>query len=54
VQRAAYELHGVGQNLIPFIKKHSSIGEMYQNKFEVFIRCILKTFNLYDLLIGNQ
>jgi hypothetical protein len=30
VQRAAYELHCVGQNLIPFIKKHSDIGEIYQ------------------------
>jgi len=49
VQRAAYELRGVGQNLIPFKKKHSDIGELYQYEFKVFLHFILKTFYLYDI-----
>jgi hypothetical protein len=46
VQRVAYELHGVGQNLIPCKKKHSDMGKLYQYEFEVFLCFILKTFNM--------
>jgi hypothetical protein len=49
VQRAAYELHDIGQNVIPFHKKNSELGEMYQYNFEVFLRFILKTFSLYEI-----
>jgi hypothetical protein len=49
VQRAACELHGIGQNLIPFKKKHSDIIEMYQYEFELFLHFYFKTLNLYDI-----
>jgi hypothetical protein len=49
VQRAACELHGIGQNLIPFKKKHSDMSEMYQYEFEFFLHFYFKTLNLYDI-----
>ncbi len=46
VQKTAYELHSLGQQLIPFEQKASSYGEMYQYDFEFFLRYVLKVFNL--------
>jgi hypothetical protein len=49
VQRIAYELHELGQRHIPFHKKRSDLGEMYQVDFEKFLRFVLKTFGLYEI-----
>jgi hypothetical protein len=49
VQRVAYELHGVGQQHIPFHRQQSQLGEMFQYEYEPFIRFILKTFKLYEI-----
>ena len=49
VQKASYELHEVGQHTIPFHKKPSNMGEMYQFDFVFFVHYILKTFNLYEI-----
>ncbi len=46
MQKTAYELHTLGQRLIPFERKHSTYGEMYQYDFESFLRYVLKVFNL--------
>jgi hypothetical protein len=37
VQRASYELHCIGQNIISFEKKECGIGEMYQYNYEYFL-----------------
>jgi hypothetical protein len=42
-------LHEIGQRLIPFQKKPSAMGEMYQYNFEQFLRFILKTFKLDEI-----
>jgi hypothetical protein len=44
IQRAAYELHDLGQEIIPFEKKQSALGEMFAYDYERFKRYILKTF----------
>jgi hypothetical protein len=49
VQKASYEWHEVWQCTIPFHKKPSNMGEMYQFDFEFFVHYILKTFNLYEI-----
>ncbi len=49
IQRASYELHDIGQTLIPFSKKESELGEMFQYDYEKFIRFILKTFRLSEV-----
>jgi hypothetical protein len=46
VQKASYELHDIGQQVIPFEKKQCNIGEMYQYDYERFLRFILKIFQL--------
>ena len=46
VQKASYELHDIGQRVIPFEKKQCNIGEMYQYDYERFLRFILKIFQL--------
>jgi len=53
VQRVAYELHGVGQQHIPFHRQQSQLGEMFQYEYEPFIRFILKTFKLYEIAQGE-
>jgi hypothetical protein len=40
------ELPLLGQRVIPFERKHSSYGEMYQYDFELFLHYVLKVFNL--------
>jgi len=49
VQRASYELHRIGQNIIPFEKKECGIGEMYQCNYEYFLHFILRTFQLEEI-----
>jgi hypothetical protein len=49
IQRASYELHDIGQTMIPFCKKESQYGEMFQYDYEKFIRFILKTFQLSEV-----
>jgi hypothetical protein len=49
IQKASYELHGIGQELIPFHKKESELGEVFQYDFECFIRFILKMFGLHEI-----
>jgi hypothetical protein len=44
VQKTAYELHLLGQQRIPFERKASSYGEMYQYDFEFFLHYVLKVF----------
>jgi hypothetical protein len=46
VQRASYELHRIGQSLVPFEKKVCAIGEMYEFNYERYLRFILKIFQL--------
>jgi hypothetical protein len=49
IQRAAYELHNVAQDTIPFAKVASNRGEVYQYDYERFIRFVLQTFGLYEI-----
>jgi len=49
IQKASYELHELGHQYIPFHSKQSNLGDVYQYKFEPFIRFILKTFSLHEL-----
>ncbi len=49
VQRASCQLHEIGQKLIPFERKQSDFGEMFQYDYEKFLRYILKTFKLDEL-----
>jgi hypothetical protein len=49
VQKAAYELHDVRQQNIPFEKKESKLGEMFQLSYKLFIHFILKSFKLHDI-----
>lgn len=49
IQKASYELYSIGQETIPFEKKDSPLGEVYQYEFEKFIRFMLKTFGLHDI-----
>jgi len=49
VQKAAYELHQLGQDIIPFSKTESQHGEMFQYVFERFLRFLLKTFQLDEI-----
>ncbi len=49
VQRAAYELHNIGQNIIPFERKECNMGEMFQYDYELFLRFILTTFQLDEI-----
>ncbi len=53
VQKAAYELHSVAQRHIPFERKQSAYGEMYQYNFEMFLRYVLKVFNI-DVLAQKE
>jgi hypothetical protein len=49
IQRASYELHNIAQEIIPFGKKESQLGEMFSYDYECFIRYILKSFHLYEI-----
>jgi len=49
VQRASYDLQEIGQTLVPFEKKESNLGEMYQYNYEMFVCFILKIFGLEDI-----
>jgi hypothetical protein len=49
IQRASYELHSIGQQHIPFEKKESALGEMFQYDYELYIRFLLKHFKLHDV-----
>jgi hypothetical protein len=49
IQRAAYEMHSLGQQHIPFHKKESALGEVFAFDYELFIRHILKSFSLYEV-----
>jgi len=49
VQKASYELHDIGQGVIPFHRKECHIGEMYQYDYERFLRFILKIFQLEEV-----
>jgi hypothetical protein len=46
IQRASLDLFNFGQELIPFHRKESYLGEVYQYEFEKFFRHILKPFGL--------
>jgi hypothetical protein len=48
-QKAAYELHQIGQGLVPFSRKESQHGEMFQYDYERFLRFVLKVFQLDDI-----
>jgi len=41
VQKAAYKLHQVGNQHIPFHCKQCNLGEVYQSEFERFVHFIL-------------
>jgi hypothetical protein len=49
VQKAAYELHQLRQDIIPFSKIESQHGEMYQYDSERFSCFLLKTFQLDEI-----
>jgi hypothetical protein len=49
VQKVLYELHDIGQRVIPFERKQCSIGEMYQYDYERFLQFILKIFQLEEI-----
>jgi hypothetical protein len=49
IQRASYELHRIGQEIIPFERRESELGEMFSYDYEKLLRFILKTFQLHDI-----
>ncbi len=42
-------MHDLAQEIIPFEKKESPLGEMFAYDYERFSRYILKTFQLYEI-----
>jgi hypothetical protein len=49
VQKATYELHQIGQGLVPFSRKESQHSEMFQYDYERFLCFVLKVFQLDDI-----
>jgi len=49
IQQCAYELHSVGQDLIPFQRKQCDLGECFEYDYEKFIRFLLKSFHLEEI-----
>jgi len=54
IQRCAAELHQVGQEIIPFYKVPSELGEMYQSHYEKMVRYVLKMFHLNEIAQHEQ
>ena len=54
VQRCAAQLHDLGQDLIPFEKVDSQLGEMHQFHYEKLVRFILKMFSLHELSLKES